>query len=373
MNKEVEKEFFEWKDEIEGKFNSLSLKISNPEWLDVLILDLMKPQIAELKEEVKILGTIREGLRVLSLCTYNLHQAILTNTSLGKLTIGKALFKLYVKLDPKQTEKKERCEFCNGAGIFEKDGYETIDCVHCEGTGIAKASGGSEIKDLCTLKEQEQCDNEGSMDCLKGNSNGERTIKGTCIHGKRELEKLPGPPNYKCLKCGSINNSLDFNQDYDGNLACPVCGSIYFKAPKLKEAGLENYDTVSELLEAHPTIKLPEPCKWIAICEKYDPESLLCNETPEGRDLHKADPEKGLYTLHLNGDEFDFKRTTHPFTEYNNMVHRGIGMKLMPYNTEKELIEEFLEHWRHISAYVDNDGTDCWEKVNEEYKGRLKK
>lgn len=51
MNEEWKKEYFEWKDEIEGKFNSLSGKISNPEWLDVLILDLMKPQITDLKEQ----------------------------------------------------------------------------------------------------------------------------------------------------------------------------------------------------------------------------------------------------------------------------------------------------------------------------------
>ena len=70
-------------------------------------------QIAELKSEndtqdakiskykIQIIE-LKELLRDLSLRTYNLHQAILTNVSLDKLTIGKSLFKIYERLDVKK-------------------------------------------------------------------------------------------------------------------------------------------------------------------------------------------------------------------------------------------------------------------------------
>ena len=50
---------------------------------------------------------------------------------------------LLEKLDSQgKTEKKERCEFCNGSGVFTDADGENVDCVHCEGDGLAKASGG---------------------------------------------------------------------------------------------------------------------------------------------------------------------------------------------------------------------------------------
>lgn len=57
----------------------------------------------------------KEFLRELSLRTYNLHQAILTNTPLNKLTIGKSLFKLYETLDA----KKEYIASLNDPKAFE--------------------------------------------------------------------------------------------------------------------------------------------------------------------------------------------------------------------------------------------------------------
>lgn len=94
----------------------------------------------------------------------------------------------------------------------------------------------------------------------------------------------------------------------------------------------ENIDAISYL---HKREKSPEP-----------KPSMVCGDGPEP----KTEPERELYELFKNGDEFDFKRTTFPFTEYNNMVHRGFGQKLMDYDTEervrgatrKELIESVL-------------------------------
>lgn len=44
---------------------------------------------------------------------------------------------------------------------------------------------------ICSLKEQNDCDEEGSMDCLKGNSEGFKALREVCVHGKKELEYLP--------------------------------------------------------------------------------------------------------------------------------------------------------------------------------------
>jgi len=191
---------------------------------------------------------------------------------------------------------------------MKKEGGERSVCEESGTLGANKdeiLTNSKTPKFLCTLKEQEQCDNEGSMDCLKGNSEGERLNSDVCIHGKKELEKE----------------------------------------------------------------KLPE------LCRNCDQESSFpCDECVDGSNFEpKTEPEKGLYKLHLNGDEFDFKRTTHPFTEYNNMVHRGIGMKLMPYNTDKILIEEFAKKIGYLIVECEGHSREYYHnkliELKQEYQG----
>ena len=47
----------------------------------------------------------------------------------------------------------------------------------------------TEKKDLCSLKEQNDCDEFGSLDCISGNSEGIKALRKLCLHGKKELEK----------------------------------------------------------------------------------------------------------------------------------------------------------------------------------------
>lgn len=92
--------------------------------------DKLEKQIAVLKEHnhPEIIGKkeiynldfinkrLEEVLRDLSLRTYNLHQVILTNVPLDKLTIGESLFKIFKELDsPKKIDPS-----------FETKGYISL-------------------------------------------------------------------------------------------------------------------------------------------------------------------------------------------------------------------------------------------------------
>lgn len=98
-------------------------------------------------------------------------------------------------------------------------------------------------------------------------------------------------------------------------------------------------------------------CKYYSLSDR----SMLCVECVKNeyskfkpKEKPKTEPEKELYELYLKEKgECYFRKITHPFTEYNNMVHRGIGQKLVEMNydieervrdaTRKEQIEGFLE------------------------------
>ncbi len=149
-----------------------------------------------------------------------------------------------------EVDKKERCEFCNGSGIFKQENGDFLDCIHCEGTGSRKESGGDvlftnpcatcgfepadnqdlcsvncfiktdgtrsawKLKEklpeyICTLKEQNDCDQEGSMECLKGKPGGIPTMRVVCIHGKKELEKEAEPEKKSIVRCPYCQ-SIDF-------------------------------------------------------------------------------------------------------------------------------------------------------------------
>jgi TolA-binding protein len=147
------------------------------------------------------------------------------------------------KLDskPKQAEKKELCKEClygdnfplnknicpicipnsNKSKFKEKDseGVDVVEsskhtCSFCGrklilygqewicGHGCTKPAIRPDEKlpeFVCSLELQGECGNEGSMDCLKGNSKGERFDNNVCVHGKKELENHPEP---QCEICG---------------------------------------------------------------------------------------------------------------------------------------------------------------------------
>jgi len=78
---------------------------------------------------------------------------------------------------------------------------------------------------------------------------------------------------------------------------------------------------------------------------------------------------KELYELYLKDKgECYFKKITHPFTEYNNMIHRGMGMKLTPYDAEEKLIEGFIKVLKAFECGC-GDGFDL--QIIEEYEGML--
>jgi hypothetical protein len=80
---------------------------------------------------------------------------------------------------------KHTCSFCGRKLILYKQ--EWI-CGHgCTKPAIRPDEKLPEF--VCSLELQGECGNEGSMDCLKGNSKGERFDNNVCVHGKRELEK----------------------------------------------------------------------------------------------------------------------------------------------------------------------------------------
>lgn len=131
----------------------------------------------------------------------------------------------------------------------------------------------------------------------------------------------------------------------------------------------EHVKRIDELLE-----KLDSP-KKIAIEPELMERIMSHKSVPMDKSKLKTE-KKELYELFKNGDEFNFKRTTHPFTEYNNMVHRGIGMKLMPYDTEEKLIEKFIKE--DINPFIElykiapkseeylywENKKNKWEKIN---------
>jgi hypothetical protein len=232
MNEKWEKEFFEWKDGIESKFNNLSQKNTeleanlkgsikqiadlkkeqeafievcqepckdcklnehtieikelkehnHPEIIgkkEIYNLDFINKKLEEVLRELFIKGKDMQSLYSISIELLEKLDSDPVQNRIDRLDAG---FKILKKHEDgleeflKGEEKKEiievyegeyeeiidkitdvtnylkkvsKCEFCNGVGFFEKEGHKTIDCVHCEGTGLVKASG---KKEECLLK-----------------------------------------------------------------------------------------------------------------------------------------------------------------------------------------------------------------------------
>jgi hypothetical protein len=243
------------------------------------------------------------------------------------------LAKLLEKLDSKtekidsETLKKIKNLAQEESDFYDKYGYYSFWSDKLKAQRIKNSKKLPAF--ICALKEQEQCDEEGSMDCLKGNSDGIRNNEGVCVHSKRELEYLPEPQcnHFGCKKAGI--------KEFNG---VPYCEKHYN--------------------EKHPIKKATEP-------------------------------EKELYELYLkDGGQYYFKKITHPFTEYNNMVHLAIGKIVVNRSDKQELIEgvqDKLEFLRDkvleapiLSGSVQDlrdhihDLKDLVVKNIEEYEGMLK-
>ena len=50
-------------EKLEKQMNRIELKVSNPEWLDVLIMDLIKDKIKEIKIDLMQIGSSQEAIK----------------------------------------------------------------------------------------------------------------------------------------------------------------------------------------------------------------------------------------------------------------------------------------------------------------------
>ena len=88
-------------------------------------------------------------------------------------------------------------------------------------------------KELKTEKKGSRGEKE-ILDVLKPIKAGNTTILDV---GDKVIidSKTPEPPLYKCMKCGTITNSLAFAQDICGRNVCPKCGNDAFTIPEPRE------------------------------------------------------------------------------------------------------------------------------------------
>lgn len=326
MSEEGKKDFFEWKDEIESKYNDLSesrIRCENKiealekkqkhdfnkllwikmipykEWFWGLKM-FVEEQIAVIIKKLTWLSNENAKLYT------QIDDDALKRAKLEEVLreLGKRLEKWFIascekyivgdiprllkKLDsPKQTEKKERCEFCGGDSVVIDADGETIDCTHCDGTGVAKAWGGEKEEEISVVADEDS----------------PRLFPKDTDHLD---SKLPEPIK-ACFNCKSLT---DISGCDDGDIK----SFREFMYTTFKTGICNNYRSIGE---------------------------------------PKTEPEKELYELYLKEKgECYFRKITHPFTEYNNMVHRGIGQKLVEMNydieervrdaTRKEQIAAFL-------------------------------
>ena len=95
---------------------------------------------------------------------------------------------------------------------------------------------------------------------------------------------------------------------------------------------------------------------------------IECSEL-EMAHLTKDEPrEDDLYELYLkDGDQYYFKKTTHPFTEYNNMVNLGIG-EVIAKREDLQWVIGYLEGWHDIyPKAIDEGEAERVKRIKEEY------
>jgi len=389
MSEEWKEEFFEWKDEIESKFNNLSQKHSELEkkpcmkietiftteqmnWVNkvlsgerltlspkeyIAIVDLhedLKQQIAEQKKSIEVLDEAIGG------------DQIDADNNRSKFGLIKEINDLK---EEHNLDIYTLLHAINGWGknhinleeVLRKHfNYLRKNCI--VGSSIDRHTKGL-LKKLDNPKQAEKKPTKQTMEQhLKAWSN-------VISEEKKENENPYLDLGMITSKNGELSdyNPSQFIRDYAKTHTLFSLHGLVF--PEEDSGGELSGATIGGLGSAagkipHDTLTDSKPSELIKECSNcgfaidhrpatYFGYAIECINSGTGKDSdywctswkpkEKTEPEKELYTLHLNGNEFDFKRTTHPFTEYNNMVHRGIGMKLMPYNTEKELIEEFSE------------------------------
>ena len=84
-----------------------------------------------------------------------------------------------------------------------------------------------------------------------------------------------------------------------------------------------------------------------------------------------------LYELYLeDGGQVYFRQLYHPFKQYNNMVHLGIGQVIAERNEKETLIAEFIQDiqdWLDCKyGYDDGLMRGYWIKTKEEWEAKLK-
>jgi len=312
MSEKWETEFFEWKDEIESKFNNLSQKNTELEkkfeeiyksvhGIEPSEVDGLKEQIAELNElkeefnehlhgEYLLLEVLRNSIHT-SRNAFLQIKAVLRESDLLKASTVADSYK-------EQLEKLDFKSICNDP-IVKK----------CQ----------EKFKEMEKQAEKKECDHKW-------------------VFHLRGLEK--------CERCGRFQ-TVSYKEDLSGE-------------KDVSEVDETGGATPTRNVELDTSSLLGDDSKPL---DPVDDEGFVIGNTlPKGVEF---------YELYLKDKEqYYFKKITHPFTELNNMVHLGMGMKLTPYDAEEKLIEGFIKVLKAFECGC-GDGFDL--QIIKEYEGMLNK
>ncbi len=151
---------------------------------------------------------------------------------------------------------------------------------------------------------------------------------------------------------------------------CDECGGHLFSGYLLHKGDCSHLHDKQE-----PREKPPEPTNEEIIFDAGPPcetckhnsgiDESYCNPCVRGTNYEPR--EDDLYELYLkDGDQYYFKKTTHPFTEYNNMVNLGIGEMKMKREDSLKLYN--LASWYVGSLDREHDLNKVLKRIKEEYK-----
>ena len=174
-----------WKQEIA----ELRLKVDNPEWLDVLILDLIKPQIDELKECLEIAANRDKFLS-------DNDGLIIQELKQTQKVLQDLLAEIFIFTYPDDPEERKKVEVQKYRELLEKlDVRSARQTVKKEVIGMFSKASGEKKEEFCQHLNIRWVSNteRGCIDCSKiMDSGGEKTVR---MEKDGNQSMLGQPPN----------------------------------------------------------------------------------------------------------------------------------------------------------------------------------
>lgn len=382
-------EFFEWKDGIEVKFNNLSQKnielenkfeehlkddseeIRNELARQVDLISENMEQIADIRKHndarfVDIVVPLTHRFVNLETVLRESFQAIIgaINKDTGIGLLAGTLEGILEKLD---SSKQPEIDMIGKLLENAKKVVDKVEQMEKKDSEVLK-----DIKELAKAEsdfynkhgyfsfwsDQLKIQRIKELKNKKG-SEGEKDVS--------EVDETGGATPTRNVELDTSSLLGDDSKPPESKHTCPICQEEISLETEFDCPTCESEITLKEIVDSGKK----------EVIEVYEGEYEKVTDpiTRVTNYLKKEPKEKELYELYLKDKEqYYFKKITHPFTELNNMVHRGMGMKLMPYDTEEKLIEEFIKKIEDVEMRsVQINIRDLLRELREEYEGMLNK